>query len=143
MDILFYEKPHCTGNARQRRLLEAAGHRVTVRSLPDEAWTAESLLGFLAARPVAEWFNPGAPRVKSGEIMPGQLSAAAAMALLLADPLLVRRPLIEAAGRRDCGFDPARLAGWIALPDGTHKDGAESCRHGEAGTVCRGRETAG
>lgn len=142
MDILFYEKPHCAGNARQRRLLEAAGHRVTVRSLLTEAWTADSLRGFLAARPVAEWFNPGARRVKSGEIAPDRLDADSAMTLLLADPLLVRRPLIEAGGRRDCGFDPDRLAGWIALPDDTCLTGVEACRHGEAQTVCRGRETA-
>ncbi len=41
--IVFYEKPGCVTNARQRRLLEAAGHQVVRRNLLVERWTAERL----------------------------------------------------------------------------------------------------
>lgn len=90
--IVFYEKPGCGGNAKQRALLEAAGHTLDRRSLLDEPWTRESLLAFLQALPVVQWFNRAAPRVKSGEIIPESLDADAALALLLTEHLLIRRP---------------------------------------------------
>jgi nitrogenase-associated protein len=113
--ILFYEKPGCTGNLRQKRLLEEAGHTVLARNLLTERWTAERLYGFFGARPVAEWFNRNAPKVKSGAVVPEALDADSAMALLLAEPLLIRRPLLEANGRRDVGFDPPRIHAWLGF----------------------------
>ena len=32
-DVIFWEKPGCAGNARQKALLAAAGHRLKVRDL--------------------------------------------------------------------------------------------------------------
>jgi nitrogenase-associated protein len=107
--ITFYEKPGCGGNARQKSLLEAAGHTLDVRNLLSTAWTTERLRDFLSPWPVADWFNRAAPRVKSGEVVPEQLDAQAALALLLAEPLLIRRPLMEADGQRLVGFDPSRV----------------------------------
>lgn len=68
--ILFWEKPGCSGNARQKALLSASGHTIVARSLLAELWTAERLRPFFGARPVAEWFNRASPRVKSGEVRP-------------------------------------------------------------------------
>lgn len=65
--IQFYQKPGCATNARQRRMLEAAGHTVIAKSLLAEPWTAEGLRGFFGSTPVTAWFNPAAPRIKSGE----------------------------------------------------------------------------
>jgi nitrogenase-associated protein len=113
--ILFYEKPGCAGNLRQKRLLADAGHTVLARNLLTEPWTAERLRGFFGARPVAEWFNRNAPKVKSGTVVPEALDAESAMALLLADPLLIRRPLLEADGRQEAGFDPPRIHAWLGL----------------------------
>lgn len=104
-DIVFFEKPGCRTNARQKRLLEAAGHRIAARSLLTEPWTAERLAGFFTDMPVASWFNATSPRIKSGEIDPGTLEAPAALALMLADPLLIRRPLIEIEEQRCAGFE--------------------------------------
>lgn len=113
--ILFYQKPGCGTNARQIRALEAAGHQVIARSLLTERWTAERLLAFFGATPITSWFNPAAPRVKSGEVKPAEIDAAGAIALMLDDPLLIRRPLIEAGGARCAGFDrepvPSLLGG--------------------------------
>ncbi|WP_367200051.1 hypothetical protein [Aquabacterium sp.] len=58
--IIFYEKPGCGGNVRQRAMLEAAGHTLERRSLLDESWTAASLMAFLSSLPVARWFNGAA-----------------------------------------------------------------------------------
>ncbi len=104
-NIVFYQKPGCATNARQRRMLETAGHMIVVRDLLAEPWTAESLRCFFGDRPVGEWFNPASPRVKSGEIAPEKIDAASALALMVDDPLLIRRPLVELAGQKCAGFD--------------------------------------
>ncbi len=132
--VTFYEKPGCKGNQRQKALLSAAGHTVQAISLKAEPWTAERLLAFLGALPVAEWFNRAAPAVKSGEIVPETLQAEAALALLRANPLLIRRPLMEVGDGRMVGFDTAAVDAWIglqgvALPEGN----IEACVHGPEG----------
>ncbi|MBR0962304.1 ArsC/Spx/MgsR family protein [Bradyrhizobium japonicum] len=113
--VLFYQKPGCGTNARQIRALESAGHQVIAKSLLTEPWTAERLLGFFGATPVTSWFNPAAPRIKSGEVEPAEIDAAGAITLMLHDPLLIRRPLIEIDGARCAGFDrepvPSLLGG--------------------------------
>lgn len=116
--IVFYEKPGCGGNARQKAVLRAARHTVEVRNLLTWPLTREALLDFLAPLPVAEWFNRAAPRIKSGEVQPEALDAQAALALLLQEPLLIRRPLMSCAGERHVGFDTALVHAWIGLGPG-------------------------
>lgn len=115
MNVTFWEKPGCKGNARQKALLIASGHKLAVRNLLTETWTGERLLSFFDGLAVAEWFNRSSPRVKSGEIAVEGLNGEAALNLMLADPLLIRRPLMEADGRRCAGFEPERMQGWIDI----------------------------
>lgn len=129
--VVFYEKPGCANNARQKRLLEAAGHSLNVRSLLEEPWTAERLLSFFAGRHVAEWFNRAAPKVKSGVIDPESVDAERAIALMLAEPILIRRPLMEVEGARAVGFDPDYVDAWIGLSSPQAKGAdLETCRRG-------------
>src|SRR5271167_1959766 len=93
--IFCHEKPGCSANARQKQRLERSGHTVVARSLLTEPWTAARLRGFFGTLPVSDWFNAAAPRVKSGEIDPHRTDPKTALALLLAEPLLIRRPLLE------------------------------------------------
>jgi nitrogenase-associated protein len=86
-----------------------------VRNLLTEAWTAPTLQRFFAAKPVAAWFNPASPRVKSGEIRPHAVSGAEALALMIADPVLIRRPLMQVGDRCESGFDSAAVDQWIGL----------------------------
>lgn len=113
--VTFYEKPGCGGNARQKALLIASGHDVEVRNLLTQPWDAASLRPFFGDKPVADWFNASSPRVKSGEVKPAELSAEAALSLMLEDPLLIRRPLIQVGERREAGFDQAAVDAWIGL----------------------------
>jgi nitrogenase-associated protein len=113
--VLFWEKPGCAGNARQKALLVASGHAVSARDLRAEKWTAGTLRPFFGDRPVAEWFNRNSPRVKSGEVQPEAMDEASALSLMLADPLLIRRPLLQVGERREAGFDQALVAAWIGL----------------------------
>ncbi|WP_127077084.1 ArsC/Spx/MgsR family protein [Rhodomicrobium lacus] len=113
--VIFWEKPGCAGNARQKALLKASGHTLDVRSILAEEWDGKRLHSFFGTRPVAEWFNMSSPRVKSGEIVPSTLEPAEAIALMLTDHLLIRRPLMEVDGRREVGFDAERVRAWIGL----------------------------
>jgi nitrogenase-associated protein len=115
--VIFWEKPGCAGNARQKALLAASGHTLDVRNLLGEPWTAAGLRQFFGARPVSEWFNRSSPRVKSGEVQPEALDETAALALMLADPLLIRRPLMQSEGRREAGFEPECVRAWIGLAE--------------------------
>jgi len=113
--VIFYEKPGCGGNARQKALLRSSGHEVDARNLLAEPWTVAALRPFMAGKTVREYFNAASPRVKSGEIKPEQLTADAALAMMVEDPLLIRRPLMQVGDRREAGFDQAKVDAWIGL----------------------------
>ena len=82
--VVFYEKSGCIGNARQKRLLENAGHTLQVRNLLAENWTPSLLRPFFGDRPVSEWFNPTAPPIQQKQIVPEEVSAEQALALMTA-----------------------------------------------------------
>lgn len=129
--ILFYEKPGCANNARQKSLLLEAGHELIVRNLLETRWEAGELRAFFGRHAVSEWFNRAAPRVKSGEIVPEALDEAVALALMLEDPLLIRRPLLQVGERREAGFDPEQIDAWIGLnadPDNRPAQNLETCQ---------------
>ncbi len=115
MKVEFFEKPGCINNTRQKTLLREAGHEVVAHNLLSEAWTPDRLRPFFGSLPVAEWFNRTAPRVKSGEVVPEQLDETAALAAMVIDPLLIRRPLMAVAGECRVGFDPRAVSAWIGL----------------------------
>jgi nitrogenase-associated protein len=132
--VTFYEKPGCKGNLRQKTLLAAAGHTVQAKSLKTEAWTADRLLAFLGQLPITSWFNQAAPAVKSGEIVPENLGFEDALHLLLENPLLIRRPLMEVGEERLVGFDIAAVDAWIGLKNVELPEGnIEACVHGPEG----------
>ncbi|HQS10670.1 MAG: arsenate reductase family protein [Rhizobiales bacterium 24-66-13] len=132
--IVFFQKPGCGTNARQIAMLERAGYRVDARNLLSEPWTPERLLGFFGDTPVTNWFNPAAPRVKSGEILPERLDAVSALALMIADPLLIRRPLVERGTARCAGFDREPVTSW--LRDGDALKAVQGCTRPEAPGGC-------
>ncbi|NJL56080.1 hypothetical protein HC928_13525 [bacterium] len=113
--VLFYEKPGCINNTKQKKMLAAAGHQVDARSLLTESWTSQRLRSFFGDRPVSDWFNPSAPEVKSGAVVPEQLDAETALALMIQNPLLIRRPLMQVGDRCEVGFDQEKINTWIGL----------------------------
>ncbi|WP_303722147.1 ArsC/Spx/MgsR family protein [Malonomonas rubra] len=113
--IIFWEKPGCKGNSRQKEILLASGHQLEVRDLLSEEWTEESLAQFFGERPVSEWFNITNPRIKSGELDPQQVTAADALEMMVAEPLLIVRPLMQVSNERLAGFDVEQVHNWIGL----------------------------
>ena len=114
--ILFYEKPGCSTNAKQKKSLKDTGHIVITRNLFQIEMTAEELYAYLKERSPQEWFNPNAPKIKSGEINPKDFSSEEALTLLLNDPILIRRPLMSLNGYRMCGFDPKEVENALGSP---------------------------
>lgn len=126
--VIFFEKTGCSGNARQKALLAESGHEVLARDLRHKDWSNHALLKFLGGLPVVQWFNPSAPAIKTGEIVPGELDEPTALALLRDNPLLIRRPLLQVGEERHVGFDATAIDAWIGLarvPD----ENLEACRH--------------
>lgn len=113
--VIFYEKTGCRNNTKQKTLLTAAGHQVEAHNILEEKWTKERLRWFFNNRPIKDWFNPSAPRIKSGEINPEQIDAETALNLMLEEPLLIRRPLIQVGYRGEIGFDTQVIENWIGL----------------------------
>jgi nitrogenase-associated protein len=135
--LIFYEKTGCANNTQQKRLLRDAGHEVIARDLLAEPWTADRLLGFFVGLPVADWFNRAAPQLKSGEIDPESIDAATAIRLMLDNPLLIRRPLIEAKGWRQVGFDAAQIEARLGIAsDRADANSLEACPRTQAATPC-------
>jgi len=133
--VLFWEKPGCVNNTRQKKLLREAGHEVVEHNLLTEPWQAARLRRFFGGLPVAAWFNGAAPAVKQGLVLPEALNEEQALRLMLADPLLIRRPLMQVGERCEAGFDPARVDAWIGLQaQAAQAEDLETCPRSLAGT---------
>ncbi|RUT07154.1 hypothetical protein DSM106972_024150 [Dulcicalothrix desertica PCC 7102] len=113
--VVFYEKPGCKNNTKQKVLLTAAGHELETYDIRTYAWTPDALRSFFGNRPIADWFNKAAPSIKSGDIVPDKIDADTAIKLMIQDPLLIRRPLIQVGERREVGFDVDNISAWIGL----------------------------
>lgn len=126
--ILFYEKPGCINNTKQKNLLREAGYEVDARDLLSESWTADRLAPFFKGMPVAEWFNRSAPQVKYGLIVPELLTSEQAIELIIQEPLLIRRPLMRIGDHYLSGFDAERVNQVLALSwSENEKDELERC----------------
>ena len=134
--VIFYEKPGCGNNTKQKVWLAASGHTVLAKNLLIEKWTAVRLRPFFGDLPVAQWFNPAAPRVKSGEVDPAALDAQTALEMMIAEPLLIRRPLMEVEGELRVGFDAKAVDAWIGLNEAKPKGDIEACPKSHLAQPC-------
>ena len=94
----------------------------------------EKLRSFFGDKPVSEWFNRAAPAIKNGELNPNEIDAEQAIKLMLEQPLLIRRPLMEIDGRRMAGFETNEVEQFLNLE--TEGD-LESCPKKDSARVCR------
>ncbi len=118
-DIVFYEKPGCINGEKQKNILAAAGHYLRCINILTYDWSRQKLLSFVSGKPVQEIINHTAPAVKKGEIVPTHLTFDEAMDLMVKDPILIKRPLIEVDGQTIQGFTDPRLTQYFGDWDGT------------------------
>jgi nitrogenase-associated protein len=134
--VIFYERPGCQNNTKQKVLLAAAGHTVWAKNLLTERWTAAKLRPFFGDLPVAQWFNQSAPRIRDGELDCRRLTETEALLQMLADPLLIRRPLMEVEGAYRVGFDQNEVDAWIGLTSKSPSADLETCPKGHQAQPC-------
>ena len=133
--LLFYEKPGCVGNRQQKKLLHSHGFSLEVRDLLTQAWTADELRPFFADKPVAQWFNLSAPAVKSGDIDIHALSEQQALDMMIEQPLLICRPLLQYGELRQSGFVAGLVLDHLNIMLDADED-LQSCPMTEAVSVC-------
>jgi nitrogenase-associated protein len=125
--VIFYEKPGCINNTRQKKLLAAAGHQVVAKNLLTEVWQPNRLRAFFGELAVRDWFNVSAPAIKYGEIEPDKLTEQEALALMLENPLLIRRPFMQIGDSLMAGFDQQAVDNWLGLTEIGATSNLESC----------------
>lgn len=136
VELVFYEKPGCVGNQRQKKLLQGLGHLLEVRDLISEQWTAERLRPFFGDRPVAQWFNESAHKVKDGSIDIHGVDEEQALQLMLAEPMLIRRPLMQFGDVRQSGFVSGPVLDVLGVSLDPEKD-LQSCPMPELSAECK------
>jgi nitrogenase-associated protein len=75
---------------------------------------------FLTGMPVAELFNRVAPRIESGEVNPDGFDENTALPAMIADPLLIRLPLMVVENTFICGFNNEIVKSFIQHQDISH-----------------------
>ncbi len=137
--INFYEKPGCLNNVRQKQLLAGAEHVLIVHDLLRQPWAYEptKLRSFFLNRPISDWFNPSAPKIKQGLLNPNAMTELEAISAMIDDPILIRRPLLESGNIRMAGFDPVLIDAWIGLKPGSAEHDWETCNRIEIGARCK------
>lgn len=108
--VVFYEKPFCAANAKQKQILRQSGCTLIERNLLEHGLDKETLRAFMGDKQVSDWFNPAAPAIKNGEIDPENLNEVQALDLLMGNPILIRRPLMIIGAEKLCGFDAQKVA---------------------------------
>ena len=134
--VTFYEKPGCINNTRQKKLLAAAGHQVIAKNLLTESWQVDYLRAFFGKLAVRDWFNVSAPAIKYGEIDPETKTEQEALALMLENTLLIRRPLMQVGDKFMAGFDQQAVDNWIGLAEIETTADLESCPRPLAQSSC-------
>ena len=108
-NFTFYEKTGCSGNAKQKELLKSHNISFSVKSLLDTKWTYESLNQFFEGLELIDIFNPFAPQIRDKEIDISKLSFDEAINLMIQNPILIKRPLLDINGVKICGFDIEKI----------------------------------
>jgi nitrogenase-associated protein len=108
-NFTFYEKTGCSGNAKQKELLKSHNISFSVKSLLDTLWTKETLSEFFKGLEIKDIFNPFAPQIRDKEIDISKLSKDEAINLMIKNPILIKRPLLDINGVKICGFDIEKI----------------------------------
>lgn len=109
MDMDFFEKPGCINGEKQKRILRAAGNTLNCIDILTFPWQKELLLPFVTGKVPTEMMNSTAPAIKRGEIDPASLNFEEALTMMVASPILIKRPLIRIGDLHIQGFTDARL----------------------------------
>lgn len=115
--IQFYEKPGCINGEKQKSILIEAGNTLECVNILEHPWSREELAPFFIENDPVLIMNYTAPAIKKGEIVPENLLYAEAVALMIENPILIKRPLIRVDGMSIQGFMDERLTPYLGSWD--------------------------
>jgi len=133
--LLFWEKPGCQGNRRQQALLREQGIEADIRDLLQQPWTARELRPFFGDKPVERWFNDSAPALRSGNTDIRNIDADVALLLMVNDPILIRRPLLQLGELKQSGFEPGPVLDALGIVLDDRQD-LQACPRPHAAMPC-------
>ena len=108
--IVFYEKPGCAGNARQKKLLKQCGFDLDVKDMLNTPWSVDELQSFFYGLDKTEIVNISAPDIKNNVLNLNNISKDELINLMIQKPLLIKRPLMIFGESKLCGFDTNKLS---------------------------------
>jgi len=120
--IVFYEKPGCSGNAKQKRVLKSHNFAFEVKNILNTPWTKELLLTFFQELPKEEIVNLSAPQFKSNQIDISRYTKETLIDKMIQEPILIKRPLLEIDNHKVCGFDVEKISTLLGINLDTKKD---------------------
>jgi len=107
--VIFYEKPGCVNNTKQKKRLVDFGFNVISTNLLKTNFSRNQLLDFFGKKSIKDCINPNAPIVKNKELDIENTSEDEILSLMLSNPILIKRPLIAIGSNKFCGFDLTKI----------------------------------
>jgi nitrogenase-associated protein len=107
--FIFFEKRGCGGNARQKELLKKHNITFEVKDLLNTKWSYDDLVGYFEGLEIVDMFNSFAPQIRDKQIDISKLSFYEAINLMIRNPILIKRPLLDINGVKICGFDIEKI----------------------------------
>ncbi|MDX2471853.1 MAG: ArsC/Spx/MgsR family protein [SAR324 cluster bacterium] len=136
MQLEFFEKPGCIGNKRQKELLKRTRCNLVIQNILTYPFTPIELLPFFIDLPQKQWFNSSAPQVKSGEIIPENLTVTEALEWMIKEPILIKRPLLRQGEKHFAGFDSIKVERLFGIPLSRLAEEPDSEKFAEKYSLC-------
>lgn len=103
--VIFYEKPGCKGNARQKEVLTSAGYLLDVKDILSTTWDRKELLLFFENKKIHDCVNLSAPVITREGLDIYSLKESDLLDRMISEPILIKRPLILYKSKHGVGFD--------------------------------------
>jgi nitrogenase-associated protein len=107
--VIFYEKPGCAGNNKQKKLLKNQDLNLEVKDILSTNWTKDKLESFFIGLDKEEIINPFAPSIKKGLLDLNSISKDELIEKMIQEPILIKRPLMQIGTAKICGFDLGKV----------------------------------
>jgi len=135
--VIFYEKPGCMGNHKQKIRLRQNGYHLTVKDLLTTPWTPALLREFFHHCDISQCFNQSAPMIKSGELDIASLSEQEALQLMCREPILIRRPLLSYNNVKQAGFTAGPVLKALGIQSSPEEDGCPMQEQADDSSDCK------
>jgi len=107
--VIFYEKTGCSGNERQKKILQSNGISFETRSILDTLWDKEILESFFTNLEKEDMVNQFAPQIKNNELDLSLITKEQLIEAMCKSPILIKRPLLEIGESTIVGFDIEKI----------------------------------